>query len=308
MAEQQRRRIIITGITGLIGSYIARQLARRGDHVIGFARNIERSRRAVPEAAEHIEWSTSMASGGWTEALDGAYAVINLAGAPIAQRWNAERKAAMYNSRIDGTRHLVDAMRKARQTPQVLINASAVGYYGGLRNDRITESSSNGDDFLAKLCADWENEAYKAKEIGLRVATIRTGIVLDPREGALAKMLPPFRLFVGGPIGSGAQPFPWIHINDEAGLFLWALDNQAVQGPVNGAAPGIMNNRDFSTILGKVLGRPSFMNVPKFALDLLFGEGSVVVTGGQNVVPERALSLGYKFAFPELEPALRDLL
>jgi uncharacterized protein (TIGR01777 family) len=308
MAGQQTRRIIITGITGLIGSHIARQLARRGDQVIGFSRNIERSRRAVPEAAEHIQWSTSMASGAWTEVIDGAYAVINLAGAPIAQRWTEKRKMDMYDSRIIGTRHLVDAMRQARQAPRVLINASAVGYYGGLRNDRITETSSKGDDFLAKLCVDWEQEAYKASEIGVRVATIRTGIVLDPREGALAKLLPPFRFFVGGPIGSGAQPFPWIHINDEAGLFLWALDNEAVQGPVNGAAPGIMNNRDFSKTLGKVLHRPSFMNVPKFALDLLFGEGSVVVTGGQNIVPERALSLGYKFAFPELEPALQDLL
>jgi uncharacterized protein len=210
MAGQQGRRIIITGITGLIGSHIARQLARRGDHVIAFARDIERSRRAVPEAAEHIQWSTSMASGPWTEAIDGAYGVINLAGVPIAQRWNAERKQAMYDSRINGTRHLVDAMRAARQAPQVLINASAVGYYGGLRHDRITETSSKGDDFLARLCVDWEQEAYKAKEIGLRVATIRTGIVLDPRSGALAQMLPPFRFFVGGPIGDGTQPFPWI--------------------------------------------------------------------------------------------------
>jgi uncharacterized protein (TIGR01777 family) len=308
MSIDNSRQIVIAGATGLIGTELVRRLSERGDRVIVLARDPDRARRSLPQAFEHLKWSSGMSGGEWVTRIDGAYGVINLAGAPIAVRWSDEVKRKIYDSRIEGTRNIVGAIDRATQRPKVLVNASAVGYYGALREEPVAESASRGEDFLAKLCADWETEALAAERFGVRTVMVRTGIVLDPKEGALAKLLLPFRLFVGGPIGNGRQPFPWIHIADEVGIFLWALDMPDLHGPINAVAPGIVSNREFSRTLGHVLHRPSLLPVPRPALGLVFGEGSIVLTGGQQAVPERATRLGYRFKFPDLTKALADLL
>jgi uncharacterized protein len=302
------RKIVVAGATGLIGSQLARRLAERGDAVTVLARDPEAARRRVPDARRHLQWTHTLTEGEWREAIDGADAVVNLAGAPVATRWTESARRAMHDSRVLGTRHLVEAIIAAANPPAVLVNASAVGYYGASPAGPVTEDSPPGDDFLARLCAEWESEANAAGRAGVRVVTLRTGIVLDPEEGALSRMLPAFRLFVGGPIGDGRQPFPWIHREDELQAILWALDSPQVHGPLNLAAPGIVTNGEFSRVLGKVLRRPSALPVPKLAMRLLFGDGAIVVTDGQHVVPKRTEELGYRFLYSDLEGALRNLL
>lgn len=301
------RRVVVAGATGLIGSELVRRLAARGDRVTVLARGVARARTELPEAAEHLRWDSSMSDGPWVAAIDGADAVVNLAGAPVASRWTPERKKILRASRIDGTHHIVEAIARAERRPSVLVNASAVGYYGSCPPGQLDESSPAGIDFLGTLCWDWEAEAQRAAALGTRVVLMRTGLVLDPRDGALASILLPFRLFVGGPIGSGQQPFPWIHIEDELELLLWAIDNPEASGPINAVAPGIVTNREFSRALGRRLGRPSLIPVPPLALRLLFGQGAEAVVGGQWAHPRRALKLGYRFRHPLLEEALASL-
>jgi uncharacterized protein (TIGR01777 family) len=303
-----RKRIVITGATGLIGTRLVEHLAGRGDSVAVLARDPERARRVAPGAADYFEWSGSMTDGGWTSSIDGADAVINLAGSSVSTRWTSEQRKRIRGSRIDGTRHLVAAMERSARPPRTLISASGVGYYGTSKTKTFTEDSPAGSDFLATTCIDWEGEAIRAEGLGVRVVLLRTGIVLEPNGGALGKLLPTFRAFAGGPMGSGKQWFPWIHIEDELGLLIWALDNEEVSGPVNAVAPGIVTNGEFSETLGRVLGRPTFFAVPKFVLDLVFGEASLILVKGQRAIPERAEALGYWFRFPKLENALRNLL
>jgi uncharacterized protein (TIGR01777 family) len=305
---QGGKRIIVTGATGFLGSRIIKLLSRRGDQVVALVRDIERGRRLAPGAAEYLSWSSSMKDGDWARAIDGADAVINLAGTPVAERWSDANKKKMRESRLEGTRHIVEAIGRAASKPRVLVNASGVGYYGTSDSKIFTENSPAGTDFLAKLCAEWEAEALKAEEHGVRTVIVRTGIVLDPHGGALARLLPTFRLFVGGPVASGKQWFPWVHIDDEIAIYLWAIDNEEVRGAVNAAAPGVVNSKEFSATLGKVLGRPSFFPVPKFAIDLILGEGSLILIEGQRVVPERTQALGFEFRHPELREALESLL
>jgi uncharacterized protein (TIGR01777 family) len=307
MTSANGKIVVVTGATGLIGGELVSRLADRGDHVIAFVRNLERGRYDLPKAAEHILWSDSMPDGPWTDAVARADAIVNLAGAPIATRWTEARKHAMYASRIDGTRHIVEAIARADTRPRVLVNGSAVGYYGIAPAGRLDESSPAGTDFPARICIDWECVASTAEASGCRVVLVRTGLVLDRREGVLAKLLLPFRFFVGGPLGSGRQPFPWIHLDDEIGIILWALDSDTVRGPVNATAPGIVSNREFSRELGKRLGRPSALPVPPFALRLLFRGGADPILGGQWAEPKRALELGYRFRHPDLPEALRSL-
>jgi uncharacterized protein (TIGR01777 family) len=308
MSKKAPERIVVTGATGLIGARIVARLAGQGHHVIALVRDPTRDRNRAPGAAEYVEWSASAEDGAWVGKLDGADGVIHLAGSPIGVRWNTEVKRAARESRVVGTRNLVRAIARAERRPRALVSASVVGYYGSSPEGTVTEDSPHGNDFLATLCADWEAEAFRASDYGVRTTTIRTGIALDPRGGALARLLLPFKLFVGGPIGSGNQPFPWIHIEDEEGIFLWALDSEHVAGPLNATAPNVVTNKEFSRALGAVLHRPSLLPVPSFVLRLILGEGAPLVTEGQHATPERTLKLGYEFRHTDVREALIDLL
>ncbi|MCS6988609.1 MAG: TIGR01777 family oxidoreductase [Chloroherpetonaceae bacterium] len=304
--------IAITGGTGLIGTALVKALAERGDRVILLSRNPDKAKSQLPNLAGYYSWDATSQNGEWTEVLSQVDAVAHLAGAPVAARWDASYKKQIYESRVVSARHLVRAMSQASPKPKAFICASGVGYYGnqGYGDDVpiLDESSPAANDFLATVCVDWEKEAFEAERLGIRVVAIRTGVVLSTKGGALEKMLTPFKLFAGGPIGSGNQWVSWIHIDDEVGLWLFALDNDAASGALNATSPNPVTMRTLADALGRVLSRPSFFAVPKSALELLFGDAANVIAEGQRVVPKRALELGYRFQYPELERALRDLL
>lgn len=306
------KRIVITGATGLIGTRLFTALRERGYELVIFSRNPIRARAYLPGAAEYVEWSPTE-GGPWATAIDGAHAVIHLAGAPISQglfgvRWTPEYKQEILNSRVIGTRGIVNAIAAANRRPAVLVNASAIGYYGYRDDTPLDESSPPGRDFVAEVCVAWEREAVRAEEFGVRTAMIRTGIVLDPERGALAQLLLPFRLRTGGPVMPGTQYYSWIHPNDEIGILLLALEDERVRGLVNATAPNPETNRAFCETLGQVLGSPSWLPVPEFALRIALGEMADLVTKGQRVLPKRVLDWGYTFQFPALKPALQDLL
>jgi hypothetical protein len=293
-------RVTVTGATGRIGSLLVDRLRARGDDVTILSRGAQ-------EGA--VVWNplTQQAP---AAALEGRDAVVHLAGEDVGQRWSDDTKRAIRESREHGTRNLVDGIRALDENvrPRVLVSASASGYYGPHGDEEITESHGPGDDFLAQVCVAWETEAQAAEQLGLRVVRVRTGIVLDKEGGALAKMLTPFKLGVGGPVAGGDQYMPWIHREDEVGLFVAALDDERWTGPVNAAAPRPVTNREFSKALGKALHRPAFAPVPAFAIKLLYGEMSQIVTTGVRMLPCRALELGYAFEHPELGEALADAL
>jgi len=302
------RTVVVTGATGLIGQRLCRRLCEKGYRVVVFARNPATARRTVPDAAEWVAW-TAAETGPWASAIDGAHAVVNLAGAPIiGKRWSGAYKKEIRDSRIVATRGLVSAMRAARTKPQVFVSGSAVGYYGARDDTPLDEEAAPGRDFLARLCIDWEAEALNARDIGVRTAVIRTGIVLSDGGGALKAQLLPFRFFVGGPILPGTQWTSWIHLEDEVGVILLALENEQARGPFNATAPNPQTNRDFSRTIGNVLGQPSIVPVPGFALKLALGEAAEMLVTGQRAIPTHASDLGYNFLFPTSEAALRDLL
>ena len=298
-------KLVISGATGFIGSELVSQLARQ-NHTLTL---LSRKPRAHPRGA-NIQWMVwdGGVPGSWQTALNGADGVINLAGEPIAaKRWTAARKQALRSSRIDTTRALVSAIAKANQKPKFLINASAVGFYGPHGDETLTEESPPGHDFLAQLCVAWEAEANKAKEHGLRVALVRTGIVLGKGKGALAKMVPPFKFFVGGRLGSGKQWFPWIHLDDEVGLIKFLIDNDKAEGPFNATAPNPVTMDEFCKALGKVLNRPSWAPVPASLLSLMLGEMAEMLLTGQRALPAAALKLGYQFKYQNVFEALASL-
>jgi uncharacterized protein (TIGR01777 family) len=298
-------RITLTGATGLIGVRLVRALRDRGDDVTVLSRNP--SGAAARLGVEAVGWDP-MAGPAPDVALAGRDAVVHLAGEPVAQRWNADVKRRIRESREVGTRHLVAGIEALAQRPPVLVSSSAVGYYGKHGDERVPESTPPGDDFLAGVCVAWEREALRAQELGLRVALVRTGVVLDADGGALAKMLLPFRLGLGGPVAGGGQYMPWIHADDLVALYLAALDGDDWQGPLNAAAPEPVTNAAFSKALGRALRRPAIAPVPGFAVKLLYGDMAEIVTEGQRAVPERPLALGFTFAHPDLDEALRDVL
>ena len=303
------KRVVVTGATGLIGKALCRRLQEHGYAVVVFSRNPNSARKTVPGAAEYVSWHPSE-RGAWATAIDGAHAVINLAGASIAgHRWTEEYKRELYDSRIIGARGLVNAIARAETKPHVYLGPSGVNYYGARDDTKLDESAPPGDDFLARLCVEWEHEALKAQAFGVRTVVLRTGIVLDKDEGALAQLLTPFKLFVGGPILPGTQWMSWIHLVDHVGLYMLALEDSRLRGAINATAPEPQRNRDFTATLGKVLHRPAIIPIPGIALKVVFGElADTLLIHGQRVIPAKALNLGYHFQYPTLEPALRQIL
>jgi uncharacterized protein (TIGR01777 family) len=295
----------VTGASGLIGSRLVRALQARGDEVTVLSRNPGRAARDLGVTA--LPWEP-LRSPAPAAALEGRDAVVHLAGENVAQRWSSKAQEAIRASRDTGTRNLVEGLRAADARPAVLVSSSAVGYYGAGGDEVLDESHPPGDDFLAGVCVAWEREAERASELGMRVVRIRTGVVLDRRGGALAKMLPPFRAGVGGPVAGGRQYMPWIHADDVVGLYLAAIDGDGWSGPVNASAPEPVTNAEFSRALGRALRRPAVFPVPGAALRLLYGDMAEIVTEGQRAVPRRALEHGYRFAHPDLDEALRDAL
>jgi uncharacterized protein len=301
-------KVLVTGASGLIGSALCDSLLARGDEVIGLSRDPGKARLANPGVTWHA-WEPTLErpSAGALEAVDG---VVNLVGEKIDQRWSAEAKKKIMETRRTATHNLVQAISGPRQRPSVLVNQSAVGYYGD-RGDAVVDESDgpSGGSFDSEVVQAWEQAAHEIDATGVRLVVLRSGQILDTGGGMLAELLPPFKLGVGGPLAGGSQYISWIHADDEVGLILWALDNDEVSGVLNATAPNPATNRDFSKALGRALGRPAVVPVPGFVLDLKFGgEFGKVLRGGQRVVPARALELGYEFRHPDLDEALADLL
>jgi uncharacterized protein len=300
-------RVAVTGATGLIGRAVVRELQARGDEVTVLTRNEEGAARSLPGTTA-CAWLDPAEEPAPARALEGRDAVVHLAGEPIAQRWTEDAKQRIRESRELGTRNLVAGLRSvaAESRPRVLVSQSAVGWYGARGDEPVDESEPvPGDDFLAGVVAAWEAEARAAEELGMRVALTRTGVVLAEAGGALEKMLPPFRLGVGGPVAGGRQYVPWIHLDDVAGAILFCIDHERAAGPINLTAPEPVTNRELSKALGRVLRRPAFAPVPGLAVKLLYGEMASIVITGARVIPGRLRELGYGFRRPELEPALR---
>jgi uncharacterized protein (TIGR01777 family) len=304
-------RVFVTGGTGLVGTRLVRRLRERGDEVVLLTRRPAAAGERFADCT--VVEGDPMQAGPWMDAVADCDAVINLAGEGIFnRRWSDTFKALLRDSRVKSTEHVVQALAKNPRTPtgtaKVLANASAIGYYGFHKDEELDEGSPPGDDFLAQACVEWERAARAAESAGVRVVVVRIGVVLDKSGGALAKLLTPFKLFAGGPAGSGNQWMSWIHNDDLAGLFLLALDNSRAGGPLNATAPRPVTNRDFGKALGRALSRPSFMPTPAFALRLMLGEVADIITEGQKVLPRKALELGYAFRFPELDAALANIL
>ena len=300
-------RVLVTGASGFLGSRLSDALLARGDEVVGLSRDPERARGSNPTVRWHGWNATAERPPG--AAFEGVDAVINLIGEPIDQRWTAEAKQRIRDSRERATKNLVDALSAADPRPPKLVSQSAVGYYGDRSDAIVDESTPAGSSFDAAVCVAWEAAARAGEDIGMRVAVVRTGLPLDARAGLLKQLLPPFRLGLGGPIAGGRQYMPWIHVDDWARLALWVLDGDNRAGAYNGTAPNPATNAELSKTLGRVLGRPAVMPIPKLAMKVRFGgELGEVVAGGQRAVPRRALDDGFEFAYPDLEPALRDLL
>jgi uncharacterized protein (TIGR01777 family) len=298
-------KFVIAGASGFIGSALVQRLSQRGDSLKLLSRNPRSPAKTADR--EWLVWEPGV-SGDWEKSVDGADGVINLAGEGIAEkRWTERQKELIRSSRIESTRALVHAIAKAKEKPKFLINASAVGYYGSRGDETLTEESAAGKDFLARLCVAWEEEATKAQDHGVRVARLRTGIVLAKGRGVLAKMVPPFKFFVGGPLGSGQQWLPWIHIEDEVGLILFLIESATARGSFNAVSPNPVTMEEFCRVLGKVLNRPSWASVPASALTLLLGEMADMVLGGQRVLPKAAEKLGYNFKHPTITEALESL-
>lgn len=304
-------KIAITGATGFVGSRLVERLYKQGHQILIFTRNTTFARRVFPQEVftnVEIVAYTPTTSGTWQDSIAGCDGVVNLAGEPIAnKRWTPEEKQEIFNSRQLGTQKIVEAIAKANPQPSVLVNASAIGYYGTSETATFDESSGSGTDFLAQVCQAWEAEAQKVKEAGVRLVILRFGIVLG-LGGALAKMLTPFKLFAGGPIGSGKQWFSWIHVEDLVSLIVQALTKPEMEGVYNATAPKPVRMNDLSQTLGQVMNRPSWLPVPGFALEALLGDGAIVVLEGQQVLPKRTLESGFEYQYPNLQPALKEIV
>jgi uncharacterized protein (TIGR01777 family) len=297
-------RFAVTGASGFIGRRLLAMLESTGHEVHALGRA---PRKGLRPAVRFFVWDP--AEGPPPPAsFEGVDAVIHLAGEPIAQRWSGEAKRRIRSSRLDGTSRLVQGMVALPQKPSVLVSGSAIGFYGDRGDEVLTELSSPGTGFLPEVCLEWEKAAALAEEHGVRTVVVRTGVVLGRNGGALAKMLPPFRMGVGGPVSPGSQWMSWIHIDDMARLLLFAAETASLRGPVNAVSPKPVTNADFSRALGRALKRPAILPTPQFALRLLFGEMSEILTGSQRVQPRAAQTAGFEFRHTEVFAALKDLM
>lgn len=299
--------VLVTGGSGFIGRTLCRSLVHHGMKVTVLSRNPQQTRETLGEEMRVLEWD-GRTLGRWDAVLSEASVVINLAGEPVAAgRWTRARQQLIVDSRMKATTLLAQALSRVQTKPRVFISASGVGYYGTSTDRRFDERDGPGSDFLADLCQSWEEAAMAAQSHNTRVVCLRIGMVLDKDGGALAKMVPPFRAFVGGPIAPGTQWVSWIHRADLIGLIEWTLSHDGIAGPINAVAPGTVNMKDFCETLAKVLARPSWLPVPGFALRLAFGELASFMTTGQRVVPKVALDSGFRFQYPQLHLALRSI-
>jgi uncharacterized protein (TIGR01777 family) len=295
-------KILIGGSHGLVGTALIKSWETQGHEIFRLVRH-------APASKTEVEWSPDRYSIALAR-IEGFDAVVNLAGESIAEgRWTDDKKRRIRESRVKGTKLLGDALANLTVPPKTFVCASAIGYYGNRGDELLTESSAAGDGFLAKVCAEWEEATALATEKGIRVVNARFGVILDTNGGALKKMLPPFRMGVGGRIGSGKQWMSWIALDDVVGALNFALTNDSLQGPVNFVAPSPVTNFEFTKTLGKVLSRPTVLPIPAFAIKLLFGEmGEALLLGSQRVAPKRLVAGGYEFSYPKLEPALAHIL
>jgi uncharacterized protein (TIGR01777 family) len=301
-------KILITGATGLIGRRLVEDRLNRGDELVVVSRSARRAQEALGASVRVVEADPKM-SGPWQRSADGCDAIVHLAGASVAdRRWSRAYKQEIIDSRIESTSRIVEAIAAAAHRPQVLVNASAVGFYGDRGDESLDESAAPGEDFLARLAVDWEAAARRAEKSGVRVVLLRTGIVLDDRGGALRGMLPAFRMMLGGPVGSGRQYWPWIHWRDVVGLIGLSLRDEGCRGPLNLAAPEPATCGEFARALGSVLHRPAFLPMPVWALRVVLGELARYVAASTRVIPAAALARGYEFAHPKLRPALASLV
>ena len=299
--------VLVTGATGFIGRALCAALKERGQGFTALGRRPEKAKAALPGVKDVWRWRPKMEPAP-VASIQGAGAIVHLAGESVAGRWNAQKKRAIRESRVVGTRHLVEAIGEAKSKPGVLVCASAVGYYGDRGEEELTEEAGPGSDFLAEVCQAWEAEAQRAAEVGVRVVMLRTGIVLGLGGGALKQMLLPFKLGLGGPLGNGKQWMPWVHVDDVVGVIFHAIEHANVSGPVNITAPAPVRNREFTKTLAGVLRRPAFLPAPALGLKILLGEFGSVLLASQRVLPKRIQESGYAFRHPDLEAVLRGML
>jgi len=301
-------KVAITGATGFVGKHLVEELQKQGCEIVVLTRSLEKGKQIFPNSlfpkVTLVSYSPENYSG--TE-ISQCQAVVNLAGQPIAERWSKEYKQEVLTSRQVVTNNLVNLIKQANPKPQVLVNASAIGYYGTSETSTFDETSLPGKDYLAEVCQTWEAEAHKVQEAGVRLVILRFGIVLG-NGGALAKMINPFKLFAGGPIGTGRQWVSWIHIDDLVKLIITAINNPEIKGVYNATAPNPVRMNEFSQTLGEVLGRPSWLPVPGVALELLLGEGAKVVLEGQEVLPKQTLAIPFSYQYPRLKEALAEVI
>jgi uncharacterized protein len=301
-------RIIITGGSGFIGSRLSDDLIKSGHEVIILSRSPSNTRQRFPNGIKVERWDGNTAQN-WGNLVNRNSAIINLAGENLSTgQWTTIRKKRIIESRVNAGKAIVDAIQLAKEKPRVLIQASAVGYYGVHQDELIKESQSAGDDYLGVVCTKWEASTSEVEEYGIRRVILRTGLVLDAKQGALPRLALPFKFFVGGKIGSGKQYIPWIHIQDEIRAIKFLLEEEATSGAFNLSTPNPVTNAEFAKTLGRVMKRPSIFPVPSIAIKILFGEMSIVILEGQRAIPDRLQEAGFEFNFPILEDALKNIL
>jgi uncharacterized protein len=299
-------KILITGGTGFVGTKLTLRLIQDGHEVTVLSRSTKRSGE-VPRGISYLQGDPTQ-KGPWQGAIKNHDAVINLAGASIFAKWTKEHKKAIRESRVSTTQNIVQGIPAHPEKQFTVLSTSAVGYYGFCGDEELTEASPNGEDFLARIASEWEGEALKAKEKGARVVITRFGIVMGEKGGALSQMIPLFKKYIGGPIGSGKQWFSWVHIKDLSEAFAFLLKHPEISGPVNVCAPNPVRNKDLAKALGRALHRPSFMPAPGFMVKLVLGEFGSVILKGQRVIPKRLLDSGFAFQYPYIDKALQGIV